>query len=145
MSSVLLYRWREKCKIYFVFVLGFFFPCATYECFNKSPNVYENVHTVFFWILFLGGNKHLMFFELITVMAGGEKKTVKQTRWEEGVFIFQATKTLFGPRRFPFQVTPISQLLSALVSAEPLTQGRIQRSGCVFLQPFSHRGLSWRN
>lgn len=37
---------RKKCKIYLVFVLGFFFPCATYKCFNKSPNVYENVDAI---------------------------------------------------------------------------------------------------
>lgn len=43
MSAVLLYWWRGKYKMYFIFVLCSFFPCATYKCSNKSPNVYEDV------------------------------------------------------------------------------------------------------
>lgn len=111
MSSVLLYWWQEKCKIYLVFVLGFFFPCATYKCFNKSPNVYEKVDTIS-WIRFPAGNKHLSIQSIgppfIALM--GETLRFKCAVSRGNAVFLQATKALFGPRRMPFQVTPISQL-----------------------------------
>lgn len=111
MSSVLLYWWQEKCKIYLVFVLGFFFPCATYKCFNKSPNVYEKVNAIS-WIRFPAGNKYVS-----TPRIGptfhcphGWNPWVKMCSVERERCIFASDKSPFGPRRMPFQVTPISQL-----------------------------------
>lgn len=58
MSSVLLYWWQEKCKIYLYLFLAFSFHVQPTNASIKVPNVYENVDTIS-WIRSPAGNKHL--------------------------------------------------------------------------------------